>query len=191
MTVVLREFLRDPLRMASVAPSSPELTRTMLAPVPRSGAPVVVELGPGTGAFTEALQARRPARHVAIELDPGLAARLRERFPQVEVVADSAAALPGILAERGLRHADVVVSGLPWAAYAGGGLPRTIADALAPHGAFTQFTYTWSRWAPPSRRQLAELRGAFDEVVVGRTVWRNIPPALVYSARRPLLTTAG
>lgn len=186
MTLMLREFVRDPLAMASVTPSSAALTRAMVEPVRRS-APVVVELGPGTGVFTAALQERAPGRHLAVELHDGLAAGLRERFPQVEVVTDTAQALPAILAERGVGCVDAVVSGLPWAAYAGGDLPRTIASVLGPHGVFTQFTYTWTRWAPPSRRQLAQLRAAFDELVLTRTIWANVPPALVYCARRPAL----
>jgi 16S rRNA (adenine1518-N6/adenine1519-N6)-dimethyltransferase len=47
--------------------------------------PLVVEIGPGRGALTECLLARAD-RVVAIELDPALAAGLRRRFPQVEVV---------------------------------------------------------------------------------------------------------
>ncbi|HVX65527.1 MAG TPA: 16S rRNA (adenine(1518)-N(6)/adenine(1519)-N(6))-dimethyltransferase RsmA [Bryobacteraceae bacterium] len=47
--------------------------------------PLVIEIGPGRGALTEFLQARAE-RTVAIELDAGLAAQLRARFPRVEVV---------------------------------------------------------------------------------------------------------
>ena len=54
-----------------------------------------------------------------------------------------------------------------------------------PAGVYTQFTYAWTRWAPPGRRQLAQLRTAFDEVLIARTVWRNMPPAVVYVSRRP------
>src|ERR1035437_10127422 len=44
----------------------------------------VVEIGPGAGAITGALAAR--AAHVlAIELDPGLAAHLRQQFPPERV----------------------------------------------------------------------------------------------------------
>ena len=31
----------------------------------------------------------------------------------------------------------------------------------------------------------ARLRGAFEEVLVSSTVWRNVPPAFVYVCRRP------
>jgi 23S rRNA (adenine-N6)-dimethyltransferase len=43
---------------------------------------LVVDVGAGTGVLTAAL-ARADARVVAIEVDPDLAARLRQRFPQV------------------------------------------------------------------------------------------------------------
>ncbi len=46
---------------------------------------VVVEIGPGDGALTAEL-ARRPARVTALEIDRALVARLRERFPGVEVL---------------------------------------------------------------------------------------------------------
>ena len=47
--------------------------------------PLAIEIGPGRGALTEFLLARAD-RVVAIELDPELAAGVRRRFPQVEVV---------------------------------------------------------------------------------------------------------
>jgi hypothetical protein len=56
---------------------------------------------------------------------------------------------------------------------------------MAPGGAFTQLGYAVTRWAPPARAQLGELRSAFEEVSTSRTVWRNVPPAVVHVARRP------
>jgi phospholipid N-methyltransferase len=147
---------------------------------------VVVELGPGTGAFTRALQERHPAQHLAVELNPRWAARLADHHPDVDVARADAATLPALLAERGLGAVDAVVSGLPWVAYAGGGLHRVIADALAPTGVFTQFAYSATRWAPPARRQLADLRRHIAEVTTTPVVWRNLPPAVVHRARMPL-----
>ena len=55
--VFFREFVRAPLRTASVVPSSRALAVAMVPPFPRAAGegccPVVVELGPGTGAFTQ------------------------------------------------------------------------------------------------------------------------------------------
>jgi phosphatidylethanolamine/phosphatidyl-N-methylethanolamine N-methyltransferase len=183
----VREFLKRPLRTASLVPSSPRLAREMVAALPARDAPVVVELGPGSGPMTTAIQHRLAGRgrHIAIELSPRLAAHLADEFPAVDVVTGSADTLPDVLADRGLSEVDMVVSSLPWSAFTDPALVATIAATLPETGVFTQFTYTWSQWAPPGRRQLAAVRTAFDEVQASRAVWRNFPPALVYSARKP------
>jgi phosphatidylethanolamine/phosphatidyl-N-methylethanolamine N-methyltransferase len=181
----LKEFLRSPLTTASAIPSSKTLSEQMVAPIPEQGEPIVVELGPGTGAFTEVIQSRLDGRgrHLAVELNPRLADVLAKRFPDVEVIVADAERLPELLAEREV-FADVVVSGLPWAAYRGR-LTEAVAAALHPTGVFTQFTYTWTRWAGPSKRQLTGFRRCFEEVVLTRTIWGNLPPALVHVMRRP------
>lgn len=183
--VFFREFVKSPMVTASAIPSSRRLAEQMIAPIPENGDPVVVELGPGTGAFTKAIQRRLGGRgrHLAVELNPTLAGLLAERFPEVEVLVADAATLPELLSERGVT-ADVVVSGLPWAAYEQP-LITAVAESMSETGTFTQFTYVWTRWAPPSKRQLSGLRDAFEEVVLSRTIWQNVPPALVYLSRRP------
>lgn len=185
----VREFVKSPMTTAAVGPSSLHLARRMVEPIPDSGDPVVVELGPGTGAFTREVQRRLGGRgrHLAVELNERWARELGERFPKVESVCADAHALPGLLAERGVR-ADAVVSGLPWAAHgvqAGRSLVEVIAESLAPDGVFTQFAYTWTRWAAPARRLRAQVEEAFAEVEVSSTVWRNVPPAVAYVAHRP------
>lgn len=191
--VFAREFLRSPFDTASVVPSSAALCRELTAPIPGSGDPVVVELGPGTGVVTAVVQERlgRRGRHLAVELNPRFADALSRRFPAVEVVCADARALPELLDRRGLR-ADVVLSGLPWAAYrhtgdgpTGPDLPGVLAATMTRGGALTQIGYAVTRRARPARRQLADLRAAFEEVTTGRTVWSNVPPAVVHVARRP------
>ncbi|WP_432832052.1 class I SAM-dependent methyltransferase [Dactylosporangium sp. CA-092794] len=189
-TEFLREFLRDPFTVAAVTPSGRRLAEVVTAPVPRTGAPLVVELGPGTGAFTAEIQRRLAGRgrHLAIEINERFAGRLAARFPEVDVAVADARGLRDVLARRGHRHADVIVSGLPWAAFTPGrqdDLLDAVVAGLAPHGAFTTFAYTHTRWAPPARRLRRTLRARFEEVVLGRTVWANMPPAFVYSCRRP------
>lgn len=196
--VFAREFVRSPLDTASVVPSSAALCRELTAPVPATGDPVVVELGPGTGVVTAVVQERlgRRGRHLAVELNPRFADALSRRFPAVEVVCADARALPELLARRGLR-ADVVLSGLPWAAFQQSGddpsapdLPGVLAATMAPGGALTQIGYAVTRRARPARRQLADLRAAFEEVTTSRTVWSNVPPAVVHVARRPRRASA-
>ena len=124
----LREFVRDPIQTAAIAPSSPALAEAMAAVVPSDGHPTVVELGPGTGAIIAAIQRRLGGRgrHLAIERQPRWASLLQQRFPDVDVVHGDVADLTAILTEHDAGPADAIVSGLPWAAYrrAAGRRPR-------------------------------------------------------------------
>ena len=64
-------------------------------------------------------------------------------------------------------------------------LLETLVQSLDRGGAYTQAAYAVTRWASPARRQLRQLQASFEEVVVSKTIWRNVPPARVYIARRP------
>jgi phospholipid N-methyltransferase len=189
-------FVRHPWRVGAVAPSSAALAARVVAPLPDTGEPIVVELGAGTGVFTDVIQERLSGRghHLAIELYENFAAVLRRRYPRVDVVVADAARLPQLLAVRGLPSADVVVSGLPWVAFTPARAARTlaaVASVMAPQGALTTFAYVHARWAPPARRLHSALAHRFEELVLGRTVWANLPPAFVYHARRPRQRLSG
>jgi len=186
----LNEFLRSPAVVGAVAPSSRRLAAAITVGVPGRGDPVVVELGPGTGAFTEEIHRRLGGRgrHLAVEINPTMARAVATRCDGVEVIEGDAAALPELLAGRGVGAVDVVISGLPWAVFPADH-QRAVLDAvttvLRPTGAFATFSYAHARVLPPARAFRRRLAAAFEEVVAGRTVWRNLPPALVLHARRP------
>ncbi|MCT9930298.1 methyltransferase domain-containing protein [Planotetraspora sp. A-T 1434] len=184
------QFLRAPAVTGAIAPSSRRLSSAVCVPVPERGDPVVVELGPGTGPFTAEIQRRLGGRgrHLAVEINQRLAGHLAAAHPGVEIVVGDAERLPRLLAERDLPAADVIVSGLPWAAFSPAhqsSLLAAVVEALDPRGAFTTFSYVHARPLPPALRFRRGLADAFEEVVPGRTVWRNLPPAFVYHARRP------
>lgn len=192
---MLREFLRSPADIGAVAPSSYRLAEAVTAPVPELGDPVVVELGPGTGAFTSAIEEQLAGRglQLAVEMNPRLAEQLRRRCRHAEVLNADASTLPRLLAERGLEKADVVVSGLPWASFSPkvqSEILSAVNHVLAPDGAFTTFGYVHAMRLSSALRFRRLLCTTFEEVVLGRTVWRNLPPALVYHARRPRTLTS-
>jgi phospholipid N-methyltransferase len=188
--IMMHEFARQPATVGAIAPSSHRLAQAIAAPIPCSGSPVVVELGPGTGAFTELIQSQLDGRghHIAVEVNPRLAALTARRHPRVEVVEGSAEQLAAILSDRDLTAVDVVISGLPWAALPGDTC-RTSLDAICaalnPGGVFTTFGYTWVRRTPRASRFRKDLLTRFEEVVTSQTITRNLPPAFVYYARRP------
>ena len=186
----LAAALRRPATMGAIAPSSRRLAAVLASVVPRTGAPAVVELGPGTGAVSEVIVERLPsgARYVAVELNPDMVAFLRRTGPALEVVQGNAAALGALLAERGITSVDAVVCGLPWALFDDAtqtALLGEISRVIGDHGAFTTFAYLHGMALWAARRFRRRLRDTFEEVLVSATVWCNLPPAFVYVCRRP------
>jgi phosphatidylethanolamine/phosphatidyl-N-methylethanolamine N-methyltransferase len=186
----LAAALRNPGKVGAVAPTSEAMAELLTRIVPRSGTPVVVELGPGTGAVTGVIDDRLPpgARHLAVELDPAMAAFLQRTHPGLEVIEGDAAKLGALLAEHGVEHADAVVSGLPWSLFddeTQASILTQIADVVGTDGAFTTFAYRHGLVLSAARRFRRALHETFEEVLVTATVWRNLPPAFVYVCRRP------
>lgn len=186
----LAAMLRNPVKVGAIAPTSDVMGELLTRIVPRSGSPVVVELGPGTGAVTGVIDDRLPpgARHVAVELDPEMAAFLQRAHPGLDVIEGDAVKLGALLAEQGVEHADAVVSGLPWSLIdedTQTSILAQIAAVIAPDGAFTTFAYRHGLLLPAARRFRRALHETFEEVLVTATVWRNVPPAFVYVCRRP------
>ncbi len=171
----------------AVAASSRRLAFAMTEGIGLERARLVVELGPGTGIFTDAILARLApgARLVAVELNPVLAARLAatRRDTRLTVVAGSAAGLAAIVGE----PVDAVVSGLPWTV-----MPKqrraqildAVTDVLEPGGRFTTFAYLHAAWTPPARDFTAELAGRFHRLERSPVVWGNLPPAFAHRATR-------
>lgn len=186
----LAAVLRSPATVGAVAPSSTRLARQLTAVVPGEGEPVVVELGPGTGSTTAAVQRRLSGRgrHVAVELDPMLAEHVARAHPSVEVAVGDAAQLPRLLAEFAVPEVDAVLSGLPWSLFSPDGqreILGSVAGVLRPGGAFSTFAYVHALPSGGARRFRTLLHEVFDEVLITRTVWRNLPPAACYVCRRP------
>ncbi len=146
----LRAFLsvavRRPGTVGAVWPSSAALAGLLASVVPRSGDPVVVEMGPGTGAVSIQIARRLPAggRHLAVEVDPVMAGGLAQRLPGLEVINADACWMRVLLAARGVYRADVVISGLPWGLFSPAVQQTILGEVLAilpPEGCFTTFAY--------------------------------------------------
>ena len=186
----LTAFLRRPTTMGAVAPSSARLGAVLASVVPVAGQPVVVELGPGTGAVSTVIHDRLPAgsRHLAVELDAGMVAHLQQHHPYLEVVHGDARDLGKLLVAHDIDRVDAVVCGLPWALFddnTQAAILGEISRVIGGTGAFTTFAYVQGMALPAARRFRRTLRATFEEVLISATVWRNLPPAFVYACRRP------
>jgi phospholipid N-methyltransferase len=182
-------FLRAPALTSAIIPSSPWLAERMVEGVKLNQAKVVIEIGPGTGAFTRAIQKEisPSAFFMAVELDEDFASHLKQQFPQVHIINDSAEHLDKQLQALGHTSADCVLSGLPWAGFKSEDQQRVLGAvhrALRPGGLMTTYAYNHTAWLPNGRRFRKLLEATFSEVTTTRTEWRNLPPAFVYRCRK-------
>jgi len=183
----LGAFLRKPARTGSLAPSSASLARAMIYGCALRKAKMVVELGPGTGAFTRFIVDRlgKEAHYIGLELEEQHVQRLREQFPRMRVYRDSAEHIQRYLPSRSTK-ADYIISGLPWANMSVQNQDRilkALLETLSPSGMFTTFAYWHARWLPRARQFRVRLERHFAEVKVSRVIWKNVPPAVVYRCR--------
>jgi phospholipid N-methyltransferase len=177
-----RLWLKNPMGVAAISPSSPQLARQMMSELP-PGARRVIELGGGTGVFTQALldHGIAPADLLVLELNEQLHMHLHQMFPQVPVVCADARDLAEHAAAHGFGAAapvDAVVSGLGLLS-----MPKATQlailsaafDCLLPQGRFVQFTYG------PANPVAKEVLDALDlSARRGSFTWWNVPPATVY-----------
>ncbi|MCS7080985.1 MAG: methyltransferase domain-containing protein [Chloracidobacterium sp.] len=180
--VFWKSFVKHPRQTGAIVPSSRQLAQAMLARTDLSRARFVIELGPGTGAFTEAIVAALPpgADFLAIERNPELVAFLRRRLPHTTVICDNAVHLRRYTATRAVPPA-AVFCGLPLSWLASderNAILDAVADVLPPGGVFTLFQYIHAAWTPPGRRVYRELARRFQRIE-RRPTWWNLPPAYV------------
>lgn len=176
--VFFRAWLLNPLRVAAIAPSGRALANLITSEISADTGPVI-ELGPGTGVFTQALIKRGvdQSNMALIEYDSLFVAELQHRFENAHTFCIDAARLNEVELFDGMR-AGAVVSGLPMISIS---LRKIITildsafDKMRPEGSFYQFTYGPSC---PIPRALLDRLG-LKAIRVGRT-FVNVPPATVY-----------
>lgn len=188
----MKEVLLSNRSTGALAPSSDELADavTELAELP--GNKIIVEFGPGTGVFTEAILEKMDpdAFFIAMEVNEEFVKATRKRCPAAKVIHDSAQNTRNYLREAGYEHCDVIISGLPWTRF-NDQLQNEILDAtydvLRPGGRFLTFGYTFSPIFPTGRRFFKEkLPAKFSGVRKSEAIWQNFPPCVVYIAQKPL-----
>ncbi|QOZ30709.1 class I SAM-dependent methyltransferase [Bradyrhizobium sp. CCBAU 53421] len=177
-----RAWVRNPLRVAAVAPSGPAVASLMAQEITADTGPVI-ELGPGTGVFTRALLNRgvRQQDLTLVEYGSEFIPLLQRRFPGARVLWMDAAWLRR---EKLFDGAPVgaVVSGLGLLMMPPEKVTTILHAAfgyLRPDGAFYQITY--GPRCPVADAILDRLD--LQASCIGQT-FRNLPPASVYRISR-------
>lgn len=176
----LRGFIKHPVMVGSIIPSSKMLIDKMLAPVDWANCKLFVEYGPGVGTFTQHILDRLAPDATLITIDTNsdftsyLNAKIRDS--RLVAVTGSAADVREIMAEAGFEHADYILSGLPFSTLppgVGPAIAKATADALRTDGAFLVYQFS------PKVREFIDPH--FDRVDRGFE-WRNVPPATLFWA---------
>ena len=181
-----RQWLKSPLSIAAISPSGRQLAGRMIAELP-ADARRVIELGGGTGVFTEALLRHGVAAAdlLVLEINEELHHHLRQRFPAAHVVCGDARELAEFATSSGYADAgpaDAVISGLGLLSMsrpAQKAILQAAFSLLRPGGRFIQFTY--GPGCPVAQEVLDDL-GLHARR--GELAWWNMPPATVFVVSR-------
>ena len=89
--LLFSRFLRSPRTVGAVTASSRALAEAMLEGLDLQGPGRIIELGPGTGAFTAAIVERLgpDANFLAIDIDPEFVRRIQKRWPDIACICES------------------------------------------------------------------------------------------------------
>ena len=166
----------------------------MLEPLALAKARVAVEFGAGTGAITRAFLSQLPphATLLVFEINRRFIDYLKKSFsdPRLVLINSSAENVDSELRQRGYDRVDAVASSL------GLGLMSdhqhdTVFKRLLPFlhekTVFTQYQYIYSLQFTNGRLRrldLPRLLGRYFGSVQSRIVWRNLPPAFVFTCHR-------
>jgi phospholipid N-methyltransferase len=176
----LRGFLKNPVMVGSIIPSSRVLIDKMLGPVDWANTKHYVENGPGVGTITRPVLERLgpDAKLVTIDTNPDFTRYLKDSIDDDRLVAvnGSAADVERILADQRLGLADYVLSGLPFStlpAGVGEEIAEATANVIRPGGAFLVYQF--------SPKVLDFILPHFAPIKRGFE-WVNVPPATLFWA---------
>lgn len=173
----IQQFLRHPLQIGSVIPSSRFLEQRIVEAAELDSARLVVELGPGTGGTTRAILRALPpaATLLSIDINPhflAMVARIEDKrlIPHLGSACD----LDGILSSYHLPAPDAVISGIPFSTMdrrLGSCIIETVRAVLLPEGRFVAY-------------QASDRVVSLCQPILGTgestTVLLNIPPMQVH-----------
>lgn len=178
----LQAFLKNPLKVGAVAPSSEDLARQMLDGIMPDENNVIIELGVGTGAITKYIEQIVPDErsYLGIELDPGMVAALQVRYPDLNIVCGTACETSAIHDASGLGKVSYILCCLPFVT-----LPDEVATSVLSEiekfmekgCTFRAFQYAHGYYMPSAIKLRKFMRDRYGKSKRSPLVAKNIPPA--------------
>lgn len=176
--VFFEGFLRHPVMVGSIIPSSRFTINRMLGPVDWANCKLFVEYGPGVGTFCRPILDRLPrdGQLIVIDTNPLFIEYLRKTISdsRFTAVLGSAADVEEIVRAHGHEKADYVLSGLPFSTLPDGVGPAIAAATyrvIRKGGAFLVYQFT-----PKARDFMARHFNRIDDGMEPL----NVPPCFVF-----------
>ncbi|NDE11756.1 MAG: phospholipid methyltransferase [Chitinophagia bacterium] len=178
----IKEFWKDKKMIGSMVPSSKYLAAKMLDHIPFKNTKLIIELGPGTGIFTEKIIQKLDVttQLIVLELNSEFYQELKAKIchTNVHIKEASADKIGEIMLELGFEKADVIISSLPLANFSAklrNSILEVVKESLNENGSFIQFQYSLNAYK--------NLKQLFPVVKLNFTAL-NFPPAFVYTCSK-------
>lgn len=178
----LQAFLKNPGKVGSIKPSSPELAQKMIEGITPDKNNAVLELGVGTGAITKFLQeiVSDDKSYLGIELDRDLVRLLRRNFPDMQIVRGNAVDTAAIHQRSGIGKISYVICCLPFVS-----LPNEVGeqimqqvDKFMQQGCtFRTFQYAHGYYFPSAIKLREFMRTRYGKSKKSPLIVKNVPPA--------------
>ncbi len=182
----LQAFLKNPTKVGSIAPSSPELAHTMLEGIEPSPDNIILELGVGTGAITRFIRdiVSDDRSYIGIELDAALVRLLRKNFPEMNIVCGDATETSEIHKRSGLGKVGYIVCCLPFVS-----LPKDVRKGVLEEVnkfmklgcEFRTLQYAHGYYLPSARKFREQMRERYGKEKRSSLVVKNVPPGYILS----------
>jgi len=178
----LQAFLKNPLKVGSIAPSSPELAQKMIQGIRPNEENIVLELGVGTGAITKFLQRVVPNidSYLGIELDRTLVKSLKVNYPQMRFVCGNACDAFALHQKSKLGKVGYIICCLPFVSIpndVGEEILREIDKFMELGCVFSTFQYAHGYYFPSAIKLREHMRDRYGKAQKSRLVMKNVPPA--------------
>jgi phosphatidylethanolamine/phosphatidyl-N-methylethanolamine N-methyltransferase len=185
----LQAFLKNPLKVGAITPSSPELARKMISGLKPDKNNIVLELGVGTGAITKFLREIVPDEesYLGIEIDQELVGSLRQNYPELTIVRGNAAEAAAIHKRSGLGKVGYIICCLPFVS-----MPNEVGDTILAEAdkfmregcMFRTFQYAHGYYMPSAIKLREYMRERYGRSRRSKLIVKNVPPAYTLTWKR-------
>jgi len=179
----LQAFLKNPTKVGSIAPSSPDLAMKMIEGFKPAPDNIILELGVGTGAITKYINDIVPDRdsYLGLELDKKLVATLKPLYPNLRIECENACEAFEVHKRSGLGKVGTIISCLPFVS-----LPNEVGEQILLEAAkfmdqggctFRAIQYAHGYYFPSAIKMREFMRKRYGKSKRSTLVVKNVPPS--------------